>query len=55
MASVERALALNPNNAQCHNAKAMVCLYQDPIDGEGMKQASLHALRISPKDPRATL
>lgn len=55
MTAVDRAVALNPNNAQCHYARSMVCLYQPSPDGLMMQTGCQAALQLSPKDPMATM
>ncbi|SDE56433.1 adenylate/guanylate cyclase [Ruegeria marina] len=55
MAAVKRALALNPNNAQCHYAMCMVTLFDPDTDGELMLRSAEAAIKLSPKDPRATM
>lgn len=53
MACIEKAVALNPNNATCHHAMAMACLFQDSPDAALMENSSRAAIRLSPRDPRA--
>ena len=53
MSCIETALALNPNNASCHNGMSLVCLFQKSPDGARMEQSARTAIRLSPRDPRA--
>lgn len=55
MASVTRARALNPNNAQCHYAMCMVTLFDPDTDGELMLNSAQTCMKLSPKDPRAAM
>lgn len=54
-ASVNRALTLNPNNVQCHYAMCMVNLFDPATDGALMHNSAQECLKLSPKDPRATM
>ncbi len=54
-ASVNRALALNPNNVQCHYAMCMVSLFDPATDGDLMLRSAQECLKLNPKDPRATM
>ncbi|WP_282169263.1 adenylate/guanylate cyclase domain-containing protein [Ruegeria atlantica] len=53
--SVNHALALNPNNVQCHYAMCMVNLFDNAIDGNLMHSSGQECLKLNPKDPRATM
>lgn len=51
MSSVERAQALNPNNAFCRYAMAMVCMFQKQPDAARLETSARAAVRLSPRDP----
>jgi len=55
MSCIKTAQALNPNNAACHYAMAMVCLFQKSPDGALMEHSARAAIRLSPRDPRVFL
>lgn len=51
----ERAIALNPNNASCHHALAMVNLFLEEPNGARMARSEREAIRLSPRDPQVFL
>jgi len=55
MSCIETAQALNPNNASCRFAMAMVCLFQRQPDAARMKESACAAIRLNPRDPRVFL
>ena len=55
ISAVERAVALNPNNADCHHGMAMTILFQAQPDGARMSECERTAIRLNPRDPRIFL
>ena len=51
--ALDRAEALNPNNAMLHFARTHACLYQKAPDAALMERSAMTALRLNPKDPLA--
>lgn len=52
MSCIKTAKALNPNNASCHHAMAMVCLFQKSPDAARIEESARAAIKLSPRDPR---
>jgi len=52
MSCIKTAQALNPNNASCQNAMALICLFQKVPDGALMAKSARAAIRLNPRDPR---
>ncbi len=50
--SAQKAIALNPNNASCYHAMAMVELFSQQPDGVRIAQSERAAIRLSPRDPQ---
>lgn len=55
LSCIKTAQALNPNNASCQTAMAMVCLFQKVPDGALMEHSARAAIRLNPRDPRASM
>ena len=51
----ERAIALNPNNASCHHAMAMVNMFLMNPNGSRMAKSERAAILLSPRDPQVFL
>ena len=51
--ALDRAYALNANNAYLFFVRAQTCMYQPEIDHDGMEAAASEALALNPSDPSA--
>ena len=51
--ALDRAYALNDNNAFMFHARTYVHLFQEDIDFDGMEESALAAIALNPKDPMA--
>ena len=53
VAAAERGLAINPNNALLHHARAVVNFWAPDPDPDFMVASELEALRLNPNDPHS--
>ncbi|MCE8528818.1 adenylate/guanylate cyclase domain-containing protein [Ruegeria pomeroyi] len=51
--ALDKAEALNPNNAVLHFGRCHACLFMQRLDCDRLERAARTALRLNPKDPMA--